>query len=132
MVYTLLTPFYLMNVLGYRPREIGLLMVALPISLGIAAPVSGALSDRIGSRPVTVVGLLTLTSGYMFGASVLSIDTTALTFLAVGLVVGLGMGIFQSPNNSAIMGAAPAHHLGTISGVLAINRTILYRSLHFI
>ena len=61
--YTLLTPFYLTNVLGYRPREIGLLMVALPISLGIAAPVSGALSDRIGSRPVTVVGLLTLTSG---------------------------------------------------------------------
>ena len=121
--YTLLTPFYLTNVLGYRPREIGLLMVALPISLGIAAPVSGALSDRIGSRPVTVVGLLTLTSGYMFGASVLSIDTAALTFLAVGFVVGLGMGIFQSPNNSAIMGAAPAHRLGTISGVLAINRT---------
>jgi len=40
------------------------------------------------------------------------------------LPVGLGVGIFQSPNNSAIMGAAPRDRLGIASGMLAVTRTL--------
>jgi MFS family permease len=40
------------------------------------------------------------------------------------LPIGVGMGIFQSPNNSAIMGAAPPDKLGIVSGMLALTRTL--------
>jgi EmrB/QacA subfamily drug resistance transporter len=118
----LLLPFYLTDVLGYGPRGIGLLLGAVPLALGLVAPFSGSLSDRIGSRPVTVTGLAVLTAGFAFAAFALDTDTSAMVFIAVGLVIGIGMGIFQSPNNSAILGAVPQHRLGITSGILTINR----------
>jgi EmrB/QacA subfamily drug resistance transporter len=120
---TLLMPFYLENVLAYNTRMVGLLMAVVPIATGIVAPFSGNLSDRFGSRPITVIGLLTLTIGY-YVLSKLSLSTTAASFLLLFLPVGLGMGIFQSPNNSAIMGTASRDRLGVISGILAVTRTL--------
>jgi EmrB/QacA subfamily drug resistance transporter len=117
-----LLPFYLSDVLGYGPRSVGLLLGAVPVSLGIVAPFSGSLSDRIGWRPVTVTGLAILTAGFTFAAFALTTQTTAIVFIAVGLVIGVGMGVFQSPNNSAILGAVPSHRLGITSGMLTINR----------
>jgi MFS family permease len=54
----------------------------------------------------------------------LSTDTTALGYILRFVPIGLGFGIFQSPNNSAIMGAAPRTQLGVVSGMLAISRTL--------
>jgi len=54
----ILMPFYLENVLGYQTREVGLLLAIIPIAMGIAAPISGSLSDRFGTRPISVIGLL--------------------------------------------------------------------------
>lgn len=118
----LLLPFYLTDVLGHGPRAVGLLLGAVPLTLGIVAPFSGTLSDRIGSRPVTVTGLAVLTAGFLMAAFLLGTETSSLVFVSVGLVIGIGMGIFQSPNNSAILGAVPAHRLGITSGMLTINR----------
>ncbi len=52
------------------------------------------------------------------------LDTNLLRYAISVSLLGLGMGIFQSPNNSAIMGAAPAGRLGVASGLLAISRTL--------
>jgi EmrB/QacA subfamily drug resistance transporter len=119
----LLVPFYLTDVIGLSPRQIGLVLGAIPISMGIVAPLSGTLSDRIGSRRVTVAGLATMTVGFLGAAFFFEGATTALAAILVGLVVGLGMGVFQSPNNSAILGAVPQDRLGVTSGMLTINRT---------
>ena len=119
----ILMPFYLENVLGYEPRQVGFLMAAVPIGLGVAAPISGALSDRYGTRPITVIGLLVLFLGYV-AMSTLNAQTTALGFILRFLPLGAGMGIFQSPNNSAIMGSAPQRRLGIVSGMLAVTRTV--------
>ena len=62
-----------------------------------------------------------MTSGYVLAAIVLD-GVAVLGIIVVGLIVGLGMGIFQSPNNSAILGSVPPERLGVTSGVLAINR----------
>jgi MFS family permease len=91
--------------------------------MGIVAPLSGTLSDRIGSRPVTVAGLATMTAGYVAAAILFEGATTALAAILVGLIVGFGMGVFQSPNNSAILGSVPPDRLGVTSGMLTINRT---------
>jgi len=118
----ILLPFYLGDVLGYGTREIGLLLAAVPITLGILAPLSGSISDRLGTRPVTVAGLAVLAIGYTLAAFGYGLDTSAAGFVAIGLVIGAGMGIFQSPNNSAILGTVPGDRLGITSGMLTINR----------
>lgn len=119
----LLMPFYIQNVLGYDPQQTGLLMATVPVALGVIAPISGSLSDRFGSRPITVAGLAVLTAGFL-AVSSLDAETTTLGYVLRFLPVGLGVGIFQSPNNSAIMGAAPRDRLGVASGMLAVTRTL--------
>ncbi|MCI0393452.1 MAG: MFS transporter [Chloroflexi bacterium] len=119
----ILIPFYLQNVLGYNQKQVGFLLAVVPVGLGLSAPVAGALSDRLGTRPITVAGLLVLFIGY-YALSTLDEDTSVAGYLLRFMPVGLGMGIFQSPNNSAIMGAAPPQRLGVVSGVLAITRTL--------
>jgi len=119
----ILIPFYLENVLGFDTRQVGLLLAVVPIGLGLTSPVSGALSDRFGTRSITVIGLMVLLIGYT-ALSTLTTQTDAPGFMLRFVPIGIGMGIFQSPNNSAIMGAAPRERLGVVSGLLSITRTI--------
>jgi MFS family permease len=119
----ILMPFYLENVLGYGPREVGFLLAVVPIALGITAPLSGSLSDRYGTRPITVIGLTVLLFGYI-AMSTINAQSNPWGFLLRFLPIGIGMGIFQSPNNSAILGTAPQRRLGIVSGMLAITRTL--------
>ncbi len=120
---TILMPFYLENVLGFEPKSVGLLMATVPGLLGIFAPISGFLSDRVGSRPITLLGLLVLLLGYS-AVSTLNSKTSILGYVLRFLPIGIGMGIFQSPNNSAIMGSMTSTRLGVASGMLALTRTL--------
>jgi EmrB/QacA subfamily drug resistance transporter len=119
----ILMPFYLENVLGYDPRSVGFLLAIVPIAVGITAPISGALSDRLGTRPITVLGLFVLLIGFL-AVSTLSVETTAFGYVLRFLPIGIGIGVFQSPNNSAVMGAVPRTRLGVVSGLLSITRTL--------
>jgi EmrB/QacA subfamily drug resistance transporter len=119
----ILMPFYLENILGYSPGQVGLLLAVVPVGLGVMAPIAGALSDRVGTRPITVLGLAMLVGGYYL-VSTLGAHTTAMGYIVRFLPIGMGMGIFQSPNNSAIMGSVPRSRLGIGGGLLAITRTL--------
>jgi EmrB/QacA subfamily drug resistance transporter len=119
----ILMPFYLENVRGFDTRQVGLLLVAVPVGLGIMSPISGALSDRLGTHRITVIGLVILLAGY-YALSTLNSSTGVAGFMLRIAPIGVGMGIFQSPNNSAIMGSAPRERLGIVSGLLSITRTI--------
>jgi len=119
----ILIPFFLENILNYSTRQVGLLIAVVPISMGISAPIAGSLSDRFGTRIITFIGLGILLFGYASLTS-LSSQTTSLSFVLLLLPIGLGMGVFQSPNNSAIMGTAPPDKLGVVSGMLALTRTL--------
>ena len=119
----ILIPFYLENVLGYNTSQVGLMLAVVPVGLGIMAPISGSLSDQFGARPITVIGLATLVIGY-FAMSTLSESTGVLGYVLRLLPIGLGMGIFQSPNNSIIMGSAPRERTGIVSSLLSITRTL--------
>lgn len=98
-------------------------MAAVPIAIGIVAPISGALSDRFGPRPIAVVGLACMLLGFYL-VSGLTVETTTLGYVLRFLPVGVGMGIFQSPNNSAVMGAVPRQRLGVACGLLSETRTL--------
>ncbi len=119
----ILMPFYLEEVLGYETRQVGLLLAVLPLAMGLMAPLAGSASDRFGARPITVIGLLVLVAGYV-ALSTLDQQTTTLGYMVRFLPIGLGMGIFQSPNNSAIMGGVSRDRLGVASGLLALTRSL--------
>ena len=116
-------PFYLENILGYSPRNVGLLMAIVPIVLVFIAPVAGSLSDRYGARPITVIGLVLVLGGY-FAIGALDEETSALSYVLLFLPIGLGMGVFQSPNNSAIMGSVPRAQSGVAGGLLSETRVL--------
>jgi len=120
---TLLLPFYLNNMLGLPLRQVGLMMALIPIFLGVAAPLSGTLSDRLGTRPIATVGLAVAVTSYLL-MSRFNLDTRLLGYALSVSLLGLGMGIFQSPNNSAVMGSAPPTRLGVASGLLGMSRTL--------
>lgn len=119
----ILIPFYLEDILEYDTRTTGLLMSVVPIAMGVIAPRAGKLSDKWGTRPLTMIGLAILALGYL-SASTLGRDTTAPGYLIRFLPIGIGMGLFQSPNNSAIMGSVPRNQLGVASGLLSVTRTL--------
>lgn len=118
-----LMPFYLENVLGFPPARVGLLMSVTPILLVVTAPVAGWFADRYGERPITVIGMSIILIGYLL-LGTLSQQSTALGFVLTFLPLGLGMGVFQTPNNSAIMGSAPPHRSGVTGGLLALTRAL--------
>lgn len=118
----LVLPFYLTDTLGFGPRDVGLLLAAVPVALGTVAPFAGAWSDRVGTRPVRVVGLAVLVVGLVAAGFLFDETVPVPTFVAVGVVIGLGVGTFQSPNNSAVLGEVPPDRLGVISGALTVTR----------
>ncbi len=67
-------PFFLQFAQGRPPSEVGLLMMAIPLSMGLVAPFAGALSDRFGPRGLSLLGILILISGCL-AVSTLSLDT---------------------------------------------------------
>jgi EmrB/QacA subfamily drug resistance transporter len=119
----LLMPFYLQNVLGYDPQRTGLTLIAAPIVLSLVSPISGRLSDRIGARWLGVAGL-TLTSLALLSFSTLTAESSQLDVILRLMLMGAGFGLFQSPNNSMIMGSAPRSALGVASSLLAVMRTM--------
>jgi len=124
-VYSLLflIPFYLIQGRGLVPAQTGLILTAQPLAMAIMAPFAGTISDRIGARIPTTLGMLVMGIG-LFMLSHLTPDSP-LVYVVIGLAIsGLGSGIFVAPNNSALMGAAPRNRQGIASGVLALSRNV--------
>ena len=119
----LLLPFYLTNLLQLEPVVVGLLLTTTWISFGVASPFAGTLSDRFGYRRIAGAGLILMAFG-CYTVSTLSVETSIIGYVLRVATLGLGMGLFQSPNNSAVMGSVPRERLGVVSGVNVIARTL--------
>ncbi|MHB1951252.1 MAG: MFS transporter, partial [Acidiferrobacteraceae bacterium] len=118
-----LMPFYLEQVAGYTPALTGTILTPIPLAMAIVAPFAGHISDKIGSRIMTTAGM-----------AICSVSTLLLIFLGRTpdrvvliselIVLGVGMGLFTPPNNSAIMGSAPKERLGVAGGILNMMRAL--------
>ncbi len=124
-VYTLLfmMPYYMITGQRFSPALAGSTLTAMPLLMAITTPFSGWLSDRIGPRfPATVgMALLSLGLALLSGLGETSLPGDILWRLAIA---GLGIGMFVSPNNSAIMGSVPSSAQGVAGGLVATARTV--------
>lgn len=119
---SLILPFYLTDVLDLTPRGVGLAMTALPVTMGITAPLAGAWSDRNGVRRVAMTGLVVLVIAFAVAGLLLDADTPIWSFAVAASLLGLGFGVFQSPNNSAVMSAVPHERFGVASSLITTTR----------
>lgn len=120
---TFLMPFYLIQGRGLNAAQAGLLLTVQPILMAITAPISGALSDKIGSRIPGMLGMAFLGGGLFLLSSIG--PNTPLWQIGLGLgIAGFGTGTFISPNTSALMGSAPRSRQGIASGVQGTARNL--------
>ena len=116
-----LMPFYLQNVLGYRPSIAGLVVVPGAMCMAILGPVSGRLSDRFGWRKFTVAGLTMSAVGIAI-LSRLSADSSLFHVIPALILTSSGMGTFYSPNSSSILSAVERENHGVISALVNLIR----------
>lgn len=120
---TVLMPFYYQKVLGISTQQSGLYMMAFPIAMAIISPFSGALSDKIGAVVLTSTGLVINGIALILLANI-SINTPIYLVLFYMFLMGLSLGLFQSPNNSCIMGSVPKNKLGAANGITQLVKNL--------
>ncbi len=116
-------PFYLEQLRGMPTQEAGFLLTPLPLTIAIIAPISGTLADRIGTRWLAAAGLAIACIGLVL-ISQLNAHTSVWDIVWRLAFTGIGQALFQSPNNSALMGSAPREQQGSASGFLATGRVV--------
>ncbi|CAM3531994.1 MULTISPECIES: MFS transporter [Saccharibacillus] len=121
--YNIIAPFYLQSILGLSPSSAGWTMMLYPLVMVVVAPLSGAMSDRFGSEWLTFIGLL-LMVGAQAGLASLHAGSPLVVVGGCIALLGLGGGLFQSPNNSLVMSTVPRPQLGIAGSVNSLIRNL--------
>jgi len=114
-------PFNLMNVLHRGPVMTGLLMTPWALSIVLVAPVVGRLSDRYPASVLSTVGLCITGLGFLF-LRLVPAHPTDFDIIWPIVVAGAGFGLFQPPNNKAMITTAPKLRTGSASGMISVAR----------
>ena len=122
-VVVFLTPFLLARLLGAGPGRVGLVLTAFPVAVLCVAPFAGALSDRVGTvRPAAAGAAISAIACLLLSAMPSEAGNADVAWRLA--LFGVGTGLFQSPNNSSVMGSAPRAHLGVVGSLLGTSRTL--------
>ncbi|MDH3392667.1 MAG: MFS transporter, partial [Desulfobulbaceae bacterium] len=122
-VVIMLTPFYLDRVLALSSSRIGLVMMAIPVAVMVVAPVAGHLSDRIGARLLSTVGLGLSCLGLLLLAE-LPADAQPWQVAVRLSLMGCGQAMFLSPNSASLLGRVERQYAGASAALLATARNL--------
>ncbi|HUR71453.1 MAG TPA: MFS transporter [Candidatus Limnocylindrales bacterium] len=113
---SVLIPFYLQNLMGFTPTQMGWILIGGSVVIIVLAPIAGRLSDRFGSRLLCTVGAAIMMVGqYLIGS--LTLRSTIFQMIMPQILIGLGWALFNSPSQSAIMSTVPRDKVGAASGM---------------
>ena len=135
-----LMPFYLQDALKLSPLLSGVILICVPIAMIIVAPISGALSDKMGSEGLTFIGLFIVCISQIL-LIFIGLNTQIYVLIGINLLTGIGVALFQSPNNSIVMSSVEPRYLGIAGSMnslarnlgmvigLSLSTTILYNAM---
>jgi MFS family permease len=124
-VSNLLMPFFLQLAMGLDPLRAGFLVAPTPFAMALLAPLTGWLSERFAPQLLCALGLAVNGCALLL-LSFLAPGASAFQVIFGLALLGVGMGIFQTPNNNLLMSSIPRHRLGVGSSVLSIVRSLGY------
>jgi len=113
---SVLLPFYLQNLMGFTPTQMGWLLIGSSAVIILFAPLAGWLSDRFGSRLLCSIGAAIIVLGQYLIAS-FTLNSSVFQLVVPQVLIGLGWGLFNSPNQSAIISAVSRDQVGAASGM---------------
>ncbi len=116
-----LVSLYLQYIKGLSPQDAGLIMVAQPITMAIFSPLAGRLSDKIEPRIVASIGMA-LTAAGLCPFIFINGNTPLVVIVATLVVIGIGFGLFSSPNTNAIMSSVERRFYGVASASVGTMR----------
>ena len=118
---TLTIAIYLETIKGLSPEITGLYLIAQAMPMALFSPLSGWLSDHFGSRTLSTLGMGCVTLGLLLFSG-LNAESSGLDVILRLVIVGIGFGLFSSPNTSAVMGSVRQEKLGVAAGTLGTMR----------
>ncbi|MDP3478386.1 MAG: MFS transporter, partial [Desulfoprunum sp.] len=122
-IILLLIPFYLDYILGLSADRIGLVMLAVPVTLVVVSPLSGWLYDKKGARMLTTLGLAVSCLAILTMLS-LDGDSKEVGVAARLALLGAGQAIFLSPNSASVLARVSEGYTGVAAGILATARNL--------
>lgn len=114
---------YLQYLKGLDARTAGLIMISQPIAMTLMSPLAGKLSDKKNPGTIASAGMGITASGLILFCFI-SDSTPNYIIVLLLLLMGIGFGLFSSPNSNAIMSSVEKRHLGVASGVVGTMRMI--------
>jgi MFS family permease len=107
--------FYFQGAQGDDPLTAGIKLAPMAIGMLIASPLAGLWADRRGSRMLAALGMV-VSALALAGMTTLQSDTAYWQSAIWLFAVGVGSGMFNSPNTAAMMGTVPANRRGIAAG----------------
>jgi EmrB/QacA subfamily drug resistance transporter len=114
---------YLQYLKDLDARTAGLIMISQPIAMTLLSPIAGKLSDKRNPGVIASTGMGLTATGLVLLCFITSDTPNYLIVLLLGMM-GVGFGLFSSPNSNAIMSSVEKKHLGVASGVVGTMRMI--------
>jgi MFS family permease len=114
---------YLQYIKDFDARSAGLVMISQPLAMALLSPMAGRLSDKFNAGVIASVGMGFTALGLILLCFITQ-ATPVYLIVALLLLMGIGFGLFSSPNSNAIMSSVEKRHLGVASGVVGTMRMI--------
>ncbi len=112
-----LLTFFLQDVKGFSAEHASWILLSQPGVQAVVSPIAGHFSDRVDARIVSSAGMA-LTCLGLAVLAFLSSTTSTLLVILVLMILGLGFGLFVSPNTNAVMGSVPPRVFGMASAMI--------------
>jgi len=114
---------YLQYIKDFDARSAGLVMISQPIAMALLSPMAGRLSDEFNAGVIASIGMGFTALGLIL-LCFITPATPVYMIIALLLLMGIGFGLFSSPNSNAIMSSVEKRHLGVASGVVGTMRMV--------
>ncbi len=120
----LIVPLFLQTVKQYGAFETGLIMLPQALASALMMPIGGKMYDKVGARPMALVGLTIITSA-LFIFSKISVDSSNTFIMLTLAMMGAGMGLSMMPINTHVLQSAPRHLVSRVTPLTAAAQQVM-------